>query len=142
MDQLLAVDVLKTLGNVNQDTSELCLREPETAVSEVIDLPLKTSSLAVLVLYVDLGMDNVTTHIKLQTATHRPALHPAVVVPHHVLVLHQSRVSEHLVHCHLLVVAVLPDSLLGDLDSVDHPIKTMSGLLDNTKLSASNFCQF
>ena len=58
MDQLLAVDVLKTLGNVNQDTSELCLREPETAVSEVIDLPLKTSSLAVLVLYVDLKTDS------------------------------------------------------------------------------------
>ena len=58
MDQLLAVDVLKTLGNVNQDTSELCLGEPETAVSEVIDLPLKTSSLAVLVLYVDLKIDN------------------------------------------------------------------------------------
>ena len=58
MDQLLAVDVLKTLGHVNQDTSELCLREPETAVSEVIDLPLKTSSLAVLVLYVDLKTDS------------------------------------------------------------------------------------
>lgn len=54
MDKLLAVDILKTLGNMNQDTSELRLREPETAVSEVIDLPLKTSSLAVLVLYVDL----------------------------------------------------------------------------------------
>ena len=58
MDQLLAVDVLKTLGHVNQDTSELCLGEPETAVSEVIDLPLKTSSLAVLVLYVDLKTDS------------------------------------------------------------------------------------
>ena len=58
MDQLLAVNVLKTLGHVNQDTSELCLREPETAVSEVIDLPLKTSSLAVLVLYVDLKTDS------------------------------------------------------------------------------------
>ena len=58
MDQLLAVDVLKTLGYVNQDTSELCLGEPETAVSEVIDLPLKTSSLAVLVLYVDLKTDS------------------------------------------------------------------------------------
>ena len=58
MDQLLAVDVLKTLGHVNQDTSELRLREPETALSEVIDLPLKASSLAVLVLYVDLKIDN------------------------------------------------------------------------------------
>ena len=58
MDQLLAVDVLKTLGHVNQDTSELRLGEPETALSEVIDLPLKTSSLAVLVLYVDLKTDS------------------------------------------------------------------------------------
>lgn len=58
MDQLLAVDVLQTLGHVNQDTSELRLREPEPAVSEVIDLPLETSSLAVLVLYVDLKIDS------------------------------------------------------------------------------------
>ena len=58
MDQLLAVDVLETLGHVNQDTSDLGLREPKAAVSEVIDLPLKTSSLAVLVLYVDLKIDN------------------------------------------------------------------------------------
>ena len=58
MDQLLAVDVLETLGHVNQDTSQLRLREPETALSEVIDLPLKTSSLAVLVLYVDLKTDS------------------------------------------------------------------------------------
>ena len=58
MDQLLAVDVLETLGHVNQDASQLRLREPETALSEVIDLPLKTSSLTVLVLYVDLKIDN------------------------------------------------------------------------------------
>ena len=58
MDQLHAVNVLQPLGYVNQDTSELCLGEPETALSEVIDLPLKTSSLAVLVLYVDLKIDS------------------------------------------------------------------------------------
>ena len=58
VDELLAVDVLKTLGHVNQDTSQLRLREPETALSEVIDLPLKTSSLTVLVLYVDLKTDS------------------------------------------------------------------------------------
>ena len=74
--------------------------------------------------------------------THHSFLDPTVVISDNVFVLHQSGVCEDLIHGHLLVVAVLPDFLLGDLDSVDHPIKTMSGLLDNTKLSASNFCQF
>ena len=57
MDQLLAVDVLETLRHVNQDTPELCLRESQTAVSVVINLPLETSSLAVLVLDVDLKIE-------------------------------------------------------------------------------------
>ena len=73
-------------------------------------------------------------HQKLRM-THHSFLDPTVVISDNVLVLHQSGVSEHLVHGHLLVVAVLPDFLLGDLDSVDHPIKTMPGLLDEAKLS-------
>ena len=73
--------------------------------------------------------------------THHAFLNPTVVVSDHVLVLHQGGVGEHLVHGHLLVVTVLPDFLLGDLDGIDHPIKTMSGLLDKSKLSTGNHCQ-
>ena len=69
--------------------------------------------------------------------THHAFLNPTVVVSDHVLVLHQGGVGEHLVHGHLFVVAVLPDFLLGDFDGIDHPIKTMSGLLDEAKLSTS-----
>ena len=67
--------------------------------------------------------------------THHSFLDPTVVISDNVLVLHQSSVCEHLIHGHLLVVAVLPDFLLGDLDGINHPIKTMPGLLDETKLS-------
>ena len=67
--------------------------------------------------------------------THHSFLDPTVVISDNVLVLHQSSVCEHLIHGHLLVVAVLPDFLLGNLYGVDHPIKTMSGFLDETKLS-------
>ena len=73
--------------------------------------------------------------------THHSFLNPTVVISDDVLVLHQGGVGEHLVHGHLLVVAVLPDFLLGDLDGIDHPIKTMSGLLDKAKLSTGNHCQ-
>ena len=73
--------------------------------------------------------------------THRSTLHPAVVVPHHVLVLHQSGVGKHLVHRHLLVVTVLPDGLLRDLDGVNHSIKTMSRLLHHTELATGQLCQ-
>ena len=73
--------------------------------------------------------------------SHRSALHPAVVVSHNMLVLHQGSVGKHLVHGHLLVVTVLPDGFLGDLDSVNHSIKTMSGLLHHTELSTGKLCQ-
>ena len=56
-------------------------------------------------------------------------------------VLHQSSVGEHLVHGHLLVVTVLPDGLLGDLDSVHHSVKTMPGLLHHTELATGKLCQ-
>ena len=73
--------------------------------------------------------------------THRSVLDPAVVISDHVLVLHQGGVSEHLVHGHFLVVAVLPDGLLGHLDGIDHSVKSMSGLFDHTKLSTGNLGQ-
>ena len=67
--------------------------------------------------------------------THRSILDPAVVISDHVFVLHQGGVGEHLVHGHLLVMAVLPDLLLGNLDGIDHTVKTMPGFLHHAELS-------
>ena len=67
--------------------------------------------------------------------THRSILDPAVVISDHVFVLHQGGVGEHLVHGHLLVMAVLSDLLLGDLDGIDHAVKAMSGFLHHAELS-------
>ena len=67
--------------------------------------------------------------------THRSILDPAVVISDHVFVLHQGGVGEHLVHGHLLVMAVLSDLLLGDLDCIDHTVKTMPGFLHHAELS-------
>ena len=54
---------------------------------------------------------------------------------------HESSMGKHFIHSHLLIVTVLPDCFLGYFDSVHHAIQSVSSLLDNPKLSASNLCQ-
>ena len=56
-------------------------------------------------------------------------------------VFHESSVSKHFIHGHLLIVTVLPDGLLGHLDGIHHTIKTMTGFLYNTEFSTSYFSQ-
>ena len=138
VDKLLAVDVLEPLGHVAQDPPQLALGESLFPSPVILNLRLQASALAILILDENLEKRKfVKTDpcFRKLRMTHHSFLDPTVVISDDVLVLHQGGVGEHLVHGHLLVVAVLPDFLLGDLDGIDHPVKTMSGLLDKAKLS-------
>jgi hypothetical protein len=83
---------------VKQDSLELSLRKPPSHLPVFLDQICERPSLAVLVLDVDVSL-----------------LHPGVVVPDHVLVLHQGRVREHLVHGDALLVGVAVDLIAGHL---------------------------
>ena len=55
VDELLAVDVLKAFGHVDEEALELRLRQLAARLTKLLDLPLEAASLAVLVLNVNLS---------------------------------------------------------------------------------------
>ena len=57
------------------------------------------------------------------------------------LVLHHGGVREHLVHRHLLVVAVVAQRFLADLDGVHDAVKTVAGFLHHAKLAGGDLAQ-
>ena len=69
------------------------------------------------------------------------SLHPAVIISDNVLVLHHGGVREHLVHRHLLVVAVVAQRFLADLDGVHDAVKTVAGFLHHAKLAGGDLAQ-